>query len=541
MKMINFKNNHFLYVLLVVFISTILSSCNKIEFDKIAEGKWDPNMAVPLAFGDFGVYDILARIDSSDVVIIDPNQGNISLVYKGELFEILANEVLDVPDFTENRSFDFSEFNIPPQPSFNGSASAQYNESVGTPLPADVELNELSFLSGNLNISVETNIRHDLSIQISIPELSINSIPFNELINFNGGGSTGTLQGQIAVNLSNYLFQFPVNGNNEFNLEAEVDLNGSGDEISGNEFVNISVNLENLSINNAIGFFGNFNVNIQDSILLRIFNNMNTGTFQFLNPKFRLNIANSFGIPVDLNLNELKTIVVQTGQELLLSGFPGNNPINSPNTIGNTENTTIEFNNSNTSNIESIVTPVPRYLFFEGGIEMNPNGPPALNFLSHQSVLTASGEVELPLDGFAYGFEVRDTFEFNGVSDLDDVQFLKLRMIVDNGFPVDIKSQVLFVDDNYNLLFSAFNAPEDVVVSGQINADGRVVSPTQKITDIVLNNTQINLLSDVKHLIVMAYGETKDGTNGERVVIFDDYKIKLQLGMQVEANLTANN
>ena len=61
------------------------SSCKKLEFDKIAQTAWNPNLAIPLAYADFGVYDILARQDSTDLVVIDPSTGAIALVYKGEI------------------------------------------------------------------------------------------------------------------------------------------------------------------------------------------------------------------------------------------------------------------------------------------------------------------------------------------------------------------------------------------------------------------------------------------------------------------------
>jgi hypothetical protein len=59
---------------------------------------------------------------------------------------------------------------------------------------------------------------------------------------------------------------------------------------------------------------------------------------------------------------------------------------------------------------------------------------------------------------------------------------------------------------------------------------------TEKTTDIILTQDQIALMPNVKHIELVAFGETKNGPNEERVVFFDDYKLKMKLGLQVEGN-----
>jgi hypothetical protein len=528
-------------IALALFITVaFLFGCKKLELDKIAGGSWNPNFAVPVAFGEFDVYDILARVDSNEVVVIDPVIGNISLMYSGDLFEFSASDLFTLEDFSVGETFSAGDLNLATSPSFSGSVSANTQTSLNIPTSNNVEIHQVQFTSGGLTIEVATNIRHQVNAVISLPDFIKNGNPVQRSISINGAGTTGTVTSQENINLTNATLDMGSAGNNEFNVQVEATVTGSGAPISGNEFLQITIIANNMNFASVVGYFGQTSLNIQDSILLRIFDNVNQGVFQFNDPKFRLDISNSFGVPAQIDINELKTIVVQTGAELLLTGYPNNIAINSPSVQGEVANTIVQFDNTNTSNIETIVSPTPRYLYYDGAIQINPMGPSGpLNFILNSSTLSAKGEVELPLDGFAYGFEVRDTVPFSTGTDFSQTEaitFVMFRLITNNGFPVDVQTQIRFMDENFNTIFTAFDTPEDVILSGVLNSDGRVIDFTEKTTDIILTQEQIALLPNVEHIELVAFGETKNGPNEERVVFFDDYKLKMKLGLQVEGS-----
>ena len=80
----------FFFGSLVLFLG-----CKKHDLNKISDVKWDPNLAVPIGYGDFGAYDLLAAKDSNDL-IIDQTTRAVSLEYKGQIASISAQEVVDV-------------------------------------------------------------------------------------------------------------------------------------------------------------------------------------------------------------------------------------------------------------------------------------------------------------------------------------------------------------------------------------------------------------------------------------------------------------
>jgi hypothetical protein len=96
--------------------------------------------------------------------------------------------------------------------------------------------------------------------------------------------------------------------------------------------------------------------------------------------------------------------------------------------------------------------------------------------------------LELPLEGTAYGFSISDTFNFPEIPDTI-IESLLLRANITNMFPLNVRLQVTFLDAGYQKLDSLFTPiiPGDknynaLILSGEINSDGKVISATNKST-----------------------------------------------------------
>ena len=526
------------YMLLLLIVTAVsIVACKKLEMDKIAKGTWNPNLAIPLAYGEFGVYDILAQTDSNEIIIIDPDLGNISLYYRGDLFSITAKDIFEFTEnYLESFGINISEFNIPPG-TFSGSASAQMNEAFVLDAPTDVEIHEVVFEQGTMAVSMESNIKHDVKAEITFPYLIKNGSPISFSLELPASPTENSTDHQ--VDLVNTIGDFTQNGitENSLSFNAEITIEGSGEEIVGNEELNFTISLEDIDYNSIKGYLGQEILSFEDSILLRIFSNVTEGDFQFANPRFMLDIENSFGIPVNIRVDDLKTITLETGEENLLTGFEPTHSIAIPTSQGETALTTIQFDSDNTSNLNQIISPVPKYLYYNSGFSLNPDGFQNLNFFNKNSEIKVVGEVELPLEGFAHGFAFKDTFEFNPGSDFSDpasIEHVMFRLNVDNGFPVEIQTQIRFLDENHEFLFAAFDTPEYAIESGEVNEQGRVIISTNKISDISLGTSEIGLLDKVAYVEILAAGATKNGVQEQTVKFFDDYKIKPRLAIQVQ-------
>ena len=534
----------FLFGLAIILILGATQSCKKIskysDPDLISPSSWDPQFAAPIAFAEFDVYDILARTDSNDVVVIDPTSGQIALVYKGEVTSINAEDIINLPNISDQVILSTTDLGITTVPTFSGTVSAQHTEVNMFNTPNNEEFNTVFFKAGSIDLSFTSNFKHDINLMVTFPYLLKDGTPLSTTMS--GTYTGGPVTASASLDLTDVAGNFTNAGSsvNTIVMETSAIINGTGQEVVGNESITVDVDLTDPAYRNATGYFGQQSLgNYADSILIKIFNTSTDGYFELTDPKVKLEMINSFGFPVDIALSNLQSINLNTGVVLPLTGYPNPISILSPTVLGQEETTVFELNTSNTTNISTIISPAPKYFSFEVGGTANPNGPGTnLNFIQDTSRFRINAELELPLVGFAYGFEVVDTVEFNFNEDASQIESVAFRIIVNNGFPVDVTSEIVFVDANYQPLFELTDGFELVVASGVTDENGIVVSKTEKITDLTVEKANISKLSNAKHIIMKADMESRNGLSDNEVVkILDTYEIGLKLGMNIKLNI----
>ena len=532
--------NKILFSGIILLCGLFIASCKKLEFDKIAQTAWNPNLAVPLAYANFGVYDILALQDSNDLIVIDNASGAIALVYKGEIVSFDAQSIVRVDDQNHQANLSLADLNMVAIPALNGTIATNNTEEVSFNTNTGVELHSVKFKQGAMSLNVSTELKHDITVVFTFPGFKINGVPITRTVNLNYTGSIPQAS-SVNVNLANMVADFTVGNTtfNEFEVDIQTTVTGTGENVTGTENISVGFNFSNLAFENAIGDFGQQNLGIsEDTILLRLFETATQGHFELINPKIKFIVDNSFGFPVDIHFANMKSINVSTGQEYPLTGFPSVFSVNSPAAMGQTATSTLELNTSNTANLSTVISPVPKYFYFEADALSNPGGNASpLNFIEDDSKFRVRTEIELPLEGLAYGFELRDTVDFNFNENISAVQSIMFRINVDNGFPVDFKTQLVFLDANYNPLFNLFTTPEDVVKSALVDNTGKVNQHTKKITDAALNEAQISLLPNARYVLVNGVAQTLNATTGQIVKFYDSYRLGLKIGMQVQGNV----
>ncbi len=537
--------SHMLAFAALAVAPLFLGGClKKYDPDKLAGGVWNPNLAVPIAYSRFDVYDILDRAEENDLVVIDPMTGLLALRYEGQAFSFSASEVLQLPDFAYSNSFSGGlDFGFPVFPSFNGQMSESVSESIDYETENGEGLYDILLAGGQLNIDVSTDLQHDVALQLEFPYITVNGAPLVIDVNlpFTGGTSSSSAQ----TNLTNAFIDFTDGGTttNAIAVNITATLNGTGNPIVGTENIDVDLSLNGLSFALARGYVGQQTVALDgDSILIAIFQNSIEGYFELVNPRLQLRVMNSFGFPVALDVTQLQTVNTSNGMVYPLTGYPNPTLIGAPLLPGDSLITTLEFNSQNTSNISNIITPVPKYLHFavEGG--SNPNGEAdAPNFIAANSQLRVDATLEMPLQGFAYGFVVRDTLEFTFDEDIEEVDWVMIRLYAKNGFPVDLSGQLYLADANYTLIDTLITAEQQVLQAGLTNASGKVVNPTEKTTDIFIPRERIDNLLDAAYLIFVAETNTLNGSNSQVVGIYDSNFLELRLGLQVQGRINVSS
>jgi len=243
---------------------------------------------------------------------------------------------------------------------------------------------------------------------------------------------------------------------------------------------------------------------------------------------------NSFGFPMRTSFNVLNAITVDGeeipfGNETFTDGIDFNYP--SINEVGETKETVVTITRDN-SNIENIIGQPIIYFEYNAEVDSNPdNDTSIISFVTDTSNFYLDAEVELPLYGRVDGFSVNDTLEFAMEENFDNVGDVEFKLVTVNEFPADVELQVLFADENYNVIDKLLDPAEQLFASSEVNAAGEVIEPATKETYIPLSRDRFNnITQNAKYMFVrISIWSFDDG--GTSVRIFEDTQVTVKLGV----------
>lgn len=529
------KNTAIFYPLMIAAAFALsITSCKKLEIDKIAKGAWSPALAVPVGNAHFNVYDVLSKSDTTDLVVID-NTGALKLVYRNQQELISGEDFVNLPDqgVAYNRSA--MDYGISPVASFSSTIVIQVDEVIDFGAGGTYQLTSVDFKQGKLAIGVSTTLRHTVKFDLQFPDVLINGVGANASILLNNPNAISQ-SGSDTIDLSNAIMDLTngPNGFNEIRVTGTVTITGSGNPITSAESIDIGVDLNNMGFDLINGDFGQTNIfSLSDTIAIKLFNNISNGFIQFSDPSADFKMTNSFGIPIRVNFNEVKTKEDESGQEYPLTGFPPSFTIPSAPSPGSSASNNLLLNAQNTQNLGSIISPTPKKMIYDIDGDINPQGP-ANNFIKDDSKLSMEATLTLPLEGYATGFLVRDTIPFS-LELPEQIDYAIFRLISNNGFPVEVTTKLYLADSSYAVIGEVLDNSITVIGAAPVDATGRVIQRTKKITDIKISQENADNLKRTKYLIIEAGAKTFNGELNQVVKIYDDYQIDVQLSALIQA------
>lgn len=524
-----------------ILISTF-SSCVKdnFEFDKLSKIAWNPNIAVPLVYSSLTIEDLLVKKDNGGLIVVGSDKF-CTLVYKGNLFSLIAADIISIPDqqpppfSAALTSGQISAFGLAGTITVPYSQTVTFDSGVNGP-----KIDSVSFKSGSIGLSLNSDFKYSGQIKIIIPGAKKNGIVFSQIIPFTYSGSSPVMS-NATYNLAGYNFDMTNSGNsfNEFVVNFEVTLSGSGSPILSTEQITLTQTLSNMKFDKIFGDIGQMSLSPDvDSVDISIFKNvLGAGSFTLADPKIKFFISNSYGVPIAASLSQFDGYT-PGGGSFAITGSPNPLPILSPNfsQIGQVLTDSFTLENSTPSNIATVINNTPKYLIYKINSLTNPlGGSTHTNFVIDTSRFKADMEVELPLWGTATNFVLLDTVPFKISETLpDEVESVLIRTFNSNGFPFDVDMQVYFVDSLYAKLDSLVIPNQLILKSGTVNTTtGKVVSSSSTTYDGVLTKSRLLSLKTSKYLLVKAIANTANGGT-TNVKIYSNYKLDVKLGLQVQ-------
>tara|TARA_R110002049_G_scaffold251679_3_gene426097 strand:- start:3033 stop:4625 length:1593 start_codon:yes stop_codon:yes gene_type:complete len=520
----------------LVFLGTILisiSSCTDdyFDFDNFRVDPIKPEIAIPLINSSLTPRDIFLAKETSDAISTNAD-GFISLVYDKGGLRINSSDLINIPNqsFRESTNLTTTDIsNLPIQGSITKTFSGSYNFNN----PNGIRLDSALIKSGSLEFNLSSDLQHGVNAKVTFPTFLSNGIPLEIDLTASFNGTTPTSDISL-IDLSNYTISLDNSSGSRLPLDYEITVNYTGNPLSTQDSIRLSFKTESLEFKSFWGYGGQQLITFpQDTLALTIFKGAVGGNFSVAEPKLTITTINSFGIPFSVQFNRLDANTINSGEiPVQLS----QNPIfiNEPSFIGDSAITQVILD-ANNSNIAPIISSLPKDFVFDIVANTNPNGNISQNFVSDDSQVNVNVKLELPLQGTLSDYVLVDTFDF----EFDNTQLLDaatFRTNITNEFPVDADIQIYFADGNARILDSLFIGQKKLILSGAIDADGKVIQPTNETEDTDIDKVGLtNLFRSSKVIIKANLSTTNSG--GTVVRFYDNYRLDVKLGIKAKFNL----
>ena len=163
------------------------------------------------------------------------------------------------------------------------------------------------------------------------------------------------------------------------------------------------------------------------------------------------------------------------------------------------------------------------------------------NYVMSNSEITISSEITLPLEGYAGGWAMGDTLPFDfKVDDLfssnTTIEESVIKFVSTNGWPVEVAFTLELLDSNENLLTSIANQ-EMIIESGVTDANGRVETPTEKVTELFCDSTCVDNLNITKFVVINVEANTENFDTQQPIKIYNDYKLGIDMAIIVAGRI----
>lgn len=537
MMNLNYKN------ILLSLIPLFFMGCieKELDFDSIKSQNWSSEWAIPLINSSVSLKDL---VKDSTALIHDGEDGLLILVYEGQEFFSYTGE--DIPFIPNQEKILGENFIVPdllPGNSVDVPVSFLYQLETDEP---GTRIDSCNLKAGSYTLVLTTNLNKDnASVQLTLPGLiesaTGNPVEFTFDISYPVGG--GLIVRDTTIDLAGHtlIFNNAPGHSNELVIEALVTAYGDNNPNNSPYSMELKNSYTNLGFTRSFGYIGNQIIEMQDTIEMDIFDVNEEGNFTFGpgSVNLKIDVNNSFGIPILMDIVTFRAYHFGSTTDsvdiyIFGEGNPAQFNVDYPglDQIGQSVLTEINTENSNIS--EAIeISSGNIYIDIDG--VLNPDSDSTLtNFVLDTSAIRADVTVEMSLFGGISGFKITDTVDFD-LGNIEDITSLLLVVDAENGYPIEARLQLDFVDSAYQVLHSLLPPWEQLLSAAPVGSppDYRVTGHVQKITNVILNEDKIKAVQKAKKIIINASIST---VNGQLVKIYNDYKIDLKIGARVGIN-----
>jgi len=524
----------FIYkISLFVLLFLALQSCRK-SF----ETDWDLDIEAPIARSKLNIKNFF-----SDSLFSSDPTGLLHLAFSKKIAGFQLDSLVQLPDTILNYPFVMppnSKLFLPPGNSIPGFPQTQ---EINLPLSGGVELRSAIINNGNIQIAYSNSYTQPLIFNLVLPYTTKYGWPFtiNETV------YPGTNNAIKFYDISGFDVKFTGSTLNKVNslvqvVDVKVAPFAQPDTIRGGQGVNSQISYKDLVPYYVEGYFGQQNIDLPyDSAALNLSNNLQISNFQINSASIVFKIVNEFGVDINAQLSNIKSIntISNTAVTLNASGLSNININKAGKTIGFSNPVfpsikTISVNTVN-SNLKPFLENLPDYLTYQGKIVVNPFGniSASNDFAFLNTGIDIYADVDMPLQIRADYFKLvsNSTLDLTNVKQIDNINYGDIVLQCTNGFPFNAVLQGYILNDQKQKIDSLFNVPGNVIKEGLVDVNNIVISSVYTELRIPLTREKLQNLKLCKSIQFVSQFNLPP--QPPDIKLLDSYNLDLVLSLDV--------
>ena len=394
----------------------------------------------------------------------------------------------------------------------------------------DAQLRNIEFASAKLPIKTTSSINTTVVVGLDLPDASVSGNPIGTL---NISAPTGVTTSELDLSNANiFLGNDPNKDHNILRLSVATQILESNGlvEFDSSDFIEIEFDASPAKFEYLDGYLGKdtFDISIDDLDVSQLAE-LGRG-IRMENPKMRIYLNNSFGIPILVELDI--TSKDENGKELPMNVQDMSFPYPTIAERGTIKNETFEINKSNSDIVECLG--MPAVLFdIKGRAIMNPDGFTGFtNHITSKSAIDLGFDADIPMTFTAKNFAYTDTLEEGtALQGLADFDLLELKIKTINGFPLGGTLDLIFTDSSYNVIDSL----KDVTLlqSAIVDTDGKISESSENMSTFLMPGTMLDKLDSKRCSYILIRTNFNSYDNGNiPVSIYTSCKLEVSLAFR---------
>lgn len=404
----------------------------------------------------------------------------------------------------------------------------------------NVRLTEARIRSGSIRADVYSTAEDTVRFSYEIPAATNGSGIFRFEAVVPPAPPGGTSYAQFNSDFSGYLMNLTGENGDKYNtfyntLKGKIRYTGRLVTLSLKDSLDITLTLIDAKPSYVKGYLG------QDTILIgpgvsdiEVFKNISANTLQFQSSSLSLVFENSLGIPAKAKLSQLTALNTATNTSVALSGTPINKDFAIGAAVEGAGPTVSTIDLSTGSNATSLLSILPNKISYSGMFDTNPqvsvppNDTTYTNFGNSGADLKVYLDMKFPLTFVASNLTLSDTADCN-MATLNSGGFQngKFRLYVSNGFPIELKVDIRFLDRN-GIQMDSIITTSPIAAAPIDDATGKVTSTKVSSIPFIMSQARLDaLVHNGSKVVFTARFDTQPAN--KNITIYSDYAMELKL------------